>query len=655
MGEEGRKTFGYLALAAISLTSMVGTGLFVGAGIAARFAGNASLIAWGIMALLSLYIAGCFSELVAMFPSAGGVYEYAKQAYGRFVAFLIGWITWLVGNITTVVVLVTAVNYIFPRELAFVSLPFLSDAIIRIILVLFIMAVLNYVAFRGVEASSAVLIFFAIITVGTILLIIFPGFFNIDWSNYAPFIPNFVGDLRLTLFVTIFFIVETFFGWEAATFMAEEVKNPRKKIPRVLMGTTIFVSLLILVLMFVILGNIPFAELMLTDAPLADMLHILYAPQIVNGLNILILFALIGSCLGNVMDNPRLLFSLSRDKLFIEQAADLHPKYKTPGKAILWQFLFSVVILFFAIGNYTILLSMLVPLGLLMYAATFFAVTLLRFSKPHLERPFKLWFGYVGPVLLTMFFIGIIVVWFNAEALLGINTHAFGISRIMLSFVVFAVPIYMLLKVYYDPDHSTSFEENLAPLNILFEKIMLPRHVMNIVMGPPEHLKHKHVLDYGAGVGSLTHYLAKHVGPKGKVYATDPSHKNVDIINKRVKKRGYGNVHAIHDVHHHNRVHPDVLKVDFIFSIGFMGYMQDVERILQQMSLLLPEGGKLRFMEYIDFFHFIPNKKWMNNHELIIAMFHRSGFNIRIKKHKGWFWNYLIIDATKSTHIVPLV
>ena len=113
---ELRRSLGYFAIISLAVASIMGTGLFYGAGIAPQYAGNASILSWVVLSLFGLYIAACFGELTSMFPEAGGVYEFCKRAYGRFFSFIIGWVAWLVGNITTSLIVVAAVNLIMPSH-----------------------------------------------------------------------------------------------------------------------------------------------------------------------------------------------------------------------------------------------------------------------------------------------------------------------------------------------------------------------------------------------------------------------------------------------------------------------------------------------------------------------------------------------------------
>ena len=91
--KEMKKTLSFKVILLITINSIMGTGIWFLTSAGAKHAGPASLVSWGILSLISIYIAMCFGELVSMFPKAGGVYEFAKQAYGRVLGFVFGWTT----------------------------------------------------------------------------------------------------------------------------------------------------------------------------------------------------------------------------------------------------------------------------------------------------------------------------------------------------------------------------------------------------------------------------------------------------------------------------------------------------------------------------------------------------------------------------------
>ena len=132
----------------------------------------------------------CFGELVSMFPKAGGVYEYSKQAYGRFTSFLVGWITLIAGNVTIAMLIVGAIQYLLPYNLP----------VQKAVLSLFFILVFNYIAFRGMKTSSFMLVTFSIITLTAAFSLIIPGLFKLEPANFTPFFVFPVSSIFITLY-----------------------------------------------------------------------------------------------------------------------------------------------------------------------------------------------------------------------------------------------------------------------------------------------------------------------------------------------------------------------------------------------------------------------------------------------------------------------
>jgi basic amino acid/polyamine antiporter, APA family len=647
---ELKRTLGYGTIIALSLTSMIGTGIFMGPALAAQISHSMSLIAWIILSLITIYVAFCFAELSSMFPDIGGVYEFAKRTYGRFPSFMIGWITWLVGNLATSVIIVTALEYLVPANYQLSFLPHMSAAVLKIFLAIILILILNYIAYRGIEASARLLIFFAVITCVVLLIVIVPGLIHLNMDNFRPFLvrENPV-DNGVLILVTLFFIIETFFGWEAATFLAEETHDAERTIPRSLIITSVIVAILGSLFAFVMLGNIPWYILQNSAVPFYEISSLFYSNAVWQVLKYGVFVTLIGSAASGIVSSPRLLIALSRDKLFINSFADIHPERRTPHKAILFQTIISILVVIIGFAEYGVLLSMLVPLALIMYVAVLLAVPILRFRMPDAKRTYKAPFGYFGPVLVAALFIGVIIAW------LVMDPNAMPLFKLMLSFVLFGIPIYLLLMFYYDPDVIVKLNDLFAYFTLAFERVLVPRRIDHAIFQHMGDITGKAVLEFGCGVGTFTKELAQKVGPAGMVYATDVSYTQVKIANRRIAKRGHINVHFIHDIHQMNRVHHSIPTVDAIVSIGMLGYLQDISKVLGEMHRILPEGGKLFFVDYVDLFKVIPNVSWLSHEKELASLFRESGFSVKIEKINGPLWNYLFIYGIKTEQDVPYI
>jgi len=626
MGEL-KKVLNYPTILLITINAIMGTGIFFLPAVGAKHAGPASLISWIIMALVSIYIAMCFGELTSMYPKAGGVYEFCKHAYGRFTSFIMGWATLIAGNITIAMLVVGAIHYLLPFDLPQVKIP-ISLAFIFIF---------NYIAYKGMKTSSVMLVTFAFITLGTIAGLIFPGLFHFQASNLTPF---FVFPASAIL-ITIFFIAETFFGWETATFLAEETKDGKRVMPKVLILGTVLIGLIATVFVFTSIGSINWSIFGQSSAPLMDLGMLYYGDFGRQIFTLLVYLAIIGSVAGWIVSAPRLVLAMSRDRLFLSQFAKIHPKYHTPHYAIIFQTVLTSIIVFAGAGSYNTLLLLLVPIVLTMYSAVILSVIVLRYKKPNVKRYYKAPFGNVGPIILVLIMISLIIMWL---------VHEPGSLRSLflgLSFIATGIPIYFLLELYYNPKSIRRTNDILAYLVLWTERLALPIKVRKEIIRLLGNIKGKTVLEFGCSVGTLTMHLAEEVGKNGKVYATDISEKDIKIAQKRLEKKGHKHVKVIHDLQHHSRVHPDVPTIHTAVSVGTMGYVKDVHTVLKHMNQRLKKGARICFVDYDKFFDIIPNKEWLGDDKKINKIFENAGFKVKIERKQGFAWKYIFIYGNK--------
>src|SRR3989344_1312280 len=566
---ELKRVLGFWTVLALAISSIIGTGMFFSISIGSQLAGNGVILAWALLTLIGLYIASFFGELTAMFPKAGGIYESSRQAYSRFTSFMIGWTAWFVGNLGVALTVVAAIDYIIPGQNAW---------LLKLAICIAFIILLNVIAYVGIESSAS------------------------------------------SVLLAIFFISESFFGWESVTYLAEETKNPERTIPKALLIGTVIVGVLGTLLTFVSLGVMQWQFLAEVSAPLSFVVQEVYGAAAVKVFAWGIFVVLLGAAAGGIITMPRLLLALARDKLFITQFAAIHPKYNTPYKAIIFQTIVSILVFLMAFGRYEQLLSLVLPIGFILYFFTIIIVLKLRFTMPNHSRPFRAPFAAAGTILLSLFFAGMVVFW------VAVEPGAWGILGLALSFILLGMPIYLLLEMYYDPDEIIRINDFLAYFTLLFENFILPKNVRAQILSLLGEIKGKSVLEFGCSVGTLTTTLAEHVKPRGRVFATDLSKREILITRRRLYRKGHYHVVVLHDEHQVNRVHPQIPNVDAIVSIGMMGYMQDIKKVLKEMYDLLPYGGRIVFLDYADFFKLIPNVQWLSDDKVIARMFREAGF-----------------------------
>ena len=579
----------------------------------------------------------CFGELTSMFPEAGGIYEFCKQAYGYFWSFIIGWTTMLAGNITIAMLIVGAIHYIVPANVPLIKIP----------ASLFFIFLFNYIAYKGMKTSAMMLVSFAFITLIAVFGLIIPSFFDINLGNFIPF---FVKPPSI-MFIAIFFIAETFFGWETATFLAAETKDGARVMPKALIWGTVIIAVIVLLSVITSLNTIPWQIFGASTVPLSDLAGVHYGATGVTVFTLLVYLAIIGSVAGWIVSAPRLLLAMAEDKLFLKQLAKIHPVNKTPHNAILFQTIFSTILVIVGAGSYNTLLHLLVPLVLIVYAAVLISLLVLRKKEPLMTRYFKTPFAWVGIPLTVLFLFGLVGGWL-------LNTHhAVQLAFFALSLVFLGVPIYLLLRLYYDPYIITKINGYIAPLSFIFDRFFITRSIkqemFDLFDDSGDGGEGLRIYEYGANVGTLTEDIAHFVGKTGKVYATDVSKRALKIANWRLKKTGMENTTLVHDEHQVNRIHPDLPQVNGILSMGMLGYVQDIKKVLTEMHHILPEGGRICFCDYVDFFHILPNVNWLSQEDTIKELFSECGFRVIVKKNKSFFWNYLFIYGMKSEEDVP--
>ncbi|MBI4439976.1 amino acid permease [Candidatus Woesearchaeota archaeon] len=625
---ELKRTLGFWPLLAISISSIIGTGMFIGPAIAASYSGTASLVAWVILLVVAVYVAACFGELVAMFPRAGGVYEYTKQTYGRFFSFTLGWLAWITENITTPLLILAALNYLTPAHF-----PMFYKILVSLVFVV----LLNIIAYVGIEASSLTAIFFTIITLIVLLAIIIPGFFIADFSNLSPF---FTHPFSM-VFVTLFFIIETFFGWEATTYLSEEAKEPEKSIPKALITATVIIGLLGVSLALLSISIFSWEKLAGLSAPLNDISMLIFGSFGVYITGIGVYLIVIGSAATGIIAAPRLLYAMARDRLFLPQFTSIHPKYHTPYKAVIFQTVVSALVLFLALGVYKTMLSILVPLVLIMYIITLLAIPILRYRKPELHRPFRVWFGKVGPILVSIFYLSILATWLLKEP------GALSLFMLSLGIVLIGIPVYFLLEMYYNPKAIRSVSNLFSYATLWTERLLLPIKVRKEIIALLGNIKGKNVLEFGCSVGTLTMHLAEEVTKDGKVYAIDLSERETGIARKRLESKGHHHVVVLYDKHLYSRLHPSVPDIHTVVSVGMLSYLQNVRQVLLDMNRRLKVGSKVCFVDYDKFFDFIPTVAWLEDDRKIKRIFHDAGFSVDVFRKQGFAWKYIYIYGIK--------
>ena len=620
--KEMKKTLSFKVILLITINSIMGTGIWFLTSAGAKHAGPASLVSWGILSLISIYIAMCFGELVSMFPKAGGVYEFAKQAYGRFWSFVIGWTTSIAGSVTIAMLLLGALQYLVPIKYSFTYIP----------IAIFLIIAFSYVAFRGMQTSTFVLVTFAIITLAAVTAIIIPGFINFDPTKLKPF---FVFP-TMAILLAIFFIAETFFGWESAIFLSAETKNPSKIMPKALIYGTLVIAVLSFLLAFTAMGTIPWKEYSESIAPLKDLGSVHFGS--VGGIifAVLIFVSVIGATAGWIVTAPRLLMSIAEDKLFFTQFAKIHPKHKSPYVSILFQILVVSTLVIIGAGSYETLLHLLIPLILIVYSAVLLSVVILRFKRPDQPRPYKVIFGKVGPFITILFMVFLLIMFIK-------ETHsAWDILRVSGGLIAFGIPAYFAIELFYEQKYVTLRRNMVAKISHLFHKFPLPKPTFNQIISRVGPLtKNKSLMVINSPLGSFTRKIILGNYKYHHILLANQSKEELKVFKKHVPESKRKKVDT---VLFKNKI-PDG-KADILISFNNLGYAKNVGKFIRQIKKSLKKNGKFCCFVKSTFINVAPNANLVNNRKELLKIFAQEKLKVQYSKKKRLYKTEIFISGS---------
>ena len=360
--------------------TMYGVGLTLGAGIyvligeAAGFAGNSMWISFGLGSIVAIFAGLSYSELAALFPKAAAEYVFVKNAFkSEFIGFIIGWLT----AITSMIVAATVALGFGGYFTQFFDIPITVSAILLV-------GGLSIVNFIGIRQSAWMNTVFALVTILGLGIIIILGFtFDPDISVDYFDSPNGLSGVMIA-FVLIFF---AFIGFEDMANVAEEVKKPKKTLPRAIILSIIITAIIYILVSLSSVRVLPWDELGQSSAPLADVATKGLGLQGGIILSVIALFATASTVLITLVAGARILYGMAKDGSLPMFFGRIHSKTGTPWLAVIGIFATSAGFAF--VGDIVIVANIVVFAIIITFAMVNLSVILLRYVKPETERPFR--------------------------------------------------------------------------------------------------------------------------------------------------------------------------------------------------------------------------------------------------------------------------
>lgn len=341
-----------LNVTALVVSNMVGTGIFTTTGFLAGDLGSPTLVLliWVAGAICALFGALCYAELGLNFPASGGEYLYLKQAYGPTWGFLTGWVSFFAGFSAPVAAAALAfadyTGYFFPafqQKNAGILLGS-GDWSFRLggaqLLASGLIGVFTILNCFGVERIARVQNVLTAVKVLILVLFLVMGFLagQGSWSHLGQSaVRSSSTPIAAQFAVSLFWIYVSYSGWNAAIYVAEEIKNPQRTLPIALACGTVFVAVLYLALNTIFLYAAPLEEMKGKIAVGAFAASKLFGPQIAGVFSAFMALSLLATVNAMAFAGPRVYYAMARDRMFFSIAARVHPRWRTPVAAILAQ------------------------------------------------------------------------------------------------------------------------------------------------------------------------------------------------------------------------------------------------------------------------------------------------------------------------------
>ena len=413
---ELRRELGLWTAIAIVIGTTIGSGIFIvpKAMILALGSPGMVFVVWGVGGLLSLFGTLTYAELSSMYPEAGAEYVYLREAYGPFWGFTYGWSQTWVGRSGSMATLATGMflylGHFFPAlEKIAITVPLpigpgFGPLDVRWgqllgIVVIVALALLNSL---GVRLGGRVHLALTTVKLLLIVAVILAGLFlgHGDWGHFSETGPvQETGGLFQRFFGALVAALWAYEGWNTVVLLGSEVKDPRRNLPRSLIGGILGIILIYLLATVAYFYVLTPTEVGQGNRVAAEMMrHVLGEPG-ASAVSLAAMLSILAALNGTLLGGSRIPFAMARDGLFFDRVGSINPKYGTPNFAIGTIAVTSALILLS--GRYEELFTCVIFSSWILYGMTGFSLIVLRRTRPDIVRSYKVP-GYPWlPVLFT--------------------------------------------------------------------------------------------------------------------------------------------------------------------------------------------------------------------------------------------------------------
>lgn len=381
------RRLGLFSATALVISNMVGTGIFTSTGFLAGDLGDPRLVLviWVVGAVVALAGAFSYSELGINFPASGGEYVYLTRAYGPTLGFMSGWVSFFAGFSAPIATAALAfsnyLGYFFPAlrqenvwfrkswgEIGIEAggAQLAAAALVLVFTVLNLFGVEFIARIQNTLTSIKVLVMVAFIGLG---LAAGHG----SWAHLSqPAARTSAAPLAAQFALSLFWIYVGYSGWNAATYIAEELKKPERTLPLALAIGTVTVAVLYLLFNVVFIYALPLSQMKGVLAIGSVTAKALFGGEVAGVFSALLAVSLMSTVNAMVTIGPRLYYAMAKNGAFLPVAARIHPQWRTPVPAILFQGGCAMLMTLVNFGNLMTYIGYLLNLFAMLAVASLF-------------------------------------------------------------------------------------------------------------------------------------------------------------------------------------------------------------------------------------------------------------------------------------------
>jgi amino acid transporter len=492
-----RRDLGLFDITMIGVGAMVGAGIFVLTGIGTGVAGPGIILAFVLNGVVTLFTAMTYAELSSAIPEAGGGYLWVKKTMGKTAGFMCGWMSWFGHTIACSLYALAFGHYLrWLLEEYRVSLFGISHDLLAIIFAILIIVIFIAINYWGVESTGKTEGFITIAKLVILGVFIAFGIWAMlqkpdPWDNFVPFLNPKYGFSGVIFAMGLTFIA--FEGYEIIAQTGEEVKNPKKTLPK-----AIFISLAVVITIYVLvaivaLGNIPWEVL----AKEREMAIVVAAKRFIpafGGPIILVggFFSAMSALNATIFSSSRVSFAMGRDRVLPSMLGRVHKNRRVPHNAIIISGIIIITMVFLPIEAVAVSADVLF---LLMFLFVNIAVIILREREPDLDRGYTMpWYPWI-PIIGIITKLILAVYMFNYISELGVN-----IGHISWAIAIIWIEVGALLYFAYRGRREIEKKEEFKPIIGLIPKISKERYH---VLLPIADMKDAKLVEFSALVSKV--------------------------------------------------------------------------------------------------------------------------------------------------------